>query len=217
MRKDLILLFSALSFTACLYEAMYHISEKDKKWIESYCQDDTILFRSGDDTDTMTISKKYVADSIIPLAESEASDTFSGNASLFFTLKHRGSVSAPSFLIVIKKYSNTLSLSIRINKRQFKVADTRHVKYSAKQIGRTLFKDIIHVDSTNSELYSYEESTPRSFSWSKSKGLLQYVYPNGETYTFYKRITHDSMSEPNDKQTRFDRLLDEIKEIIDEF
>ena len=216
MRKEFISLVCALSLTSCFYEAMYHISEKDKKWIEPYCQDDTILFRSGDDMDTMTIVEKDVADRIIPLVESEASDTFSGNASLFFTLKHRGSVSAPSFLIVIKKYSNTLSLSIRINKRQFKVAETRHVKYSAKQIGRTLFKDVISVDSTNSKLFSYDEYTPRSFSWSKSKGLLQYVYPNGETYTFYKRITHDSMSESNDKQTRFDRLLDEIKEIIDE-
>ena len=215
MRKDLILLFSALSFTACLYEAMYHISEKDKKWIEPYCQDDTILFRSGDDTDTMTISKKYVADSIIPLVESEASSIFYGTASLHFTLKHRGCVSDPSFLIAIKENSNTLSLSIRINKRQFEVADTRHVKYSAKQMGRSFFKDVIYVDSTNSELFSYDEYTPRSFSWSKSKGLFQYVYPNGETYTFYKRITHDSMSESNDKQTRFDRLLDEIKEIID--
>lgn len=85
MRKEFISLVCALSLTSCFYKAMYHISEKDKKWIESYCQDDTILFRSGDDTDTMTISKKYVADSIIPLAESEASDTFSGNASLFLS------------------------------------------------------------------------------------------------------------------------------------
>ena len=167
--------------------------------------------------DTMTIVEKGVADRIIPLVESEASSIFYGTASIDFTLKHKGRVIYPGWLIVVKESDNILSLSTRIDNRQFKVTDTRHIKYSAKQIGRTVFKDIIHVDSTNSELYSYEESTPRSFSWSKSKGLLQYVYPNGETYTFYKRITHDSMSESNDKQTRFDRLLDEIKEIIDEF
>ena len=217
MRKEFISLVCALSLTSCFYEAMYHISEKDKKWIEPYCQDDTILFRSGDDMDTMTIVEKGVADRIIPLVESEASSIFYGTASIDFTLKHKGRVIYPGWLIVVKESDNILSLSTRIDNRQFKVTDTRHIKYSAKQIGRTVFKDIIHVDSTNSELYSYEESTPRSFSWSKSKGLLQYVYPNGETYTFYKRITHDSMSESNDKQTRFDRLLDEIKEIIDEF
>ena len=217
MRKEFISLVCALSLTSCFYEAMYHISEKDKKWIEPYCQDDTILFRFGDDMDTMTIVGKGVADRIIPLVESEASSIFYGTASIDFTLKHKGRVIYPGWLIVVKESDNILSLSTRIDNRQFKVTDTRHVKYSAKQIGRTVFKDIIHVDSTNSELYSYEESTPRSFSWSKSKGLLQYVYPNGETYTFYKRITHDSMSESNDKQTRFDRLLDEIKEIIDEF
>ena len=217
MRKEFISLVCALSLTSCFYEAMYHISEKDKKWIEPYCQDDTILFRSGDDMDTMTIVEKGVADRIIPLVESEASSIFYGTASIDFTLKHKGRVIYPGWLIVVKESDNVLSLSTRIDNRQFKVTDTRHIKYSAKQIGRTVFKDIIHVDSTNSELYSYEESTPRSFSWSKSKGLLQYVYPNGETYTFYKRITHDSMSESNDKQTRFDRLLDEIKEIIDEF
>ena len=217
MRKEFISLVCALSLTSCFYEAMYHISEKDKKWIEPYCQDDTILFRSGDDMDTMVIVEKDVADRIIPLVESEASSIFYGTASIDFTLKHKGRVIYPGWLIVVKESDNILSLSTRIDNRQFKVTDTRHIKYSAKQIGRTVFKDIIHVDSTNSELYSYEESTPRSFSWSKSKGLLQYVYPNGETYTFYKRITHDSMSESNDKQTRFDRLLDEIKEIIDEF
>ena len=217
MRKIFISLLCALSLTSCFYKAMYHISEKDKKWIEPYCQDDTILFRSGDDMDTMVIVEKDVADRIIPLVESEASSIFYGTASIDFTLKHKGRVIYPGWLIVVKESDNILSLSTRIDNRQFKVTDTRHIKYSAKQIGRTVFKDIIHVDSTNSELYSYEESTPRSFSWSKSKGLLQYVYPNGETYTFYKRITHDSMSESNDKQTRFDRLLDEIKEIIDEF
>ena len=217
MRKEFISLVCALSLTSCFYEAMYHISEKDKKWIEPYCQDDTILFRSGDDMDTMVIVEKDVADRIIPLVESEASSIFYGTASIDFTLKHKGRVIYPGWLIVVKESDNVLSLSTRIDNRQFKVTDTRHIKYSAKQIGRTVFKDIIHVDSTNSELYSYEESPPRSFSWSKSKGLLQYVYPNGETYTFNKIITHDSMSESNDKQTRFDRLLDEIKEIIDEF
>ena len=215
MRKEFISLLCALSLTSCFYKAMYHISEKDKKWIEPYCQDDTILFRFGDDMDTMTIVGKGVADRIIPLVESEASSIFYGTASLHFTLKHRGCVSDPSFLIAIKENSNTLSFRIRINKRQFEVSDTRHVKYSAKQMGRTFFKDIIHVDSTNSELFSYDEYTPRSFSWSKSKGLIQYVYPNGDTYTFYKRITHESMSESNDEETRFERMLDEIKEITD--
>ena len=217
MRKEFISLLCALSLTSCFYKAMYHISEKDKKWIEPYCQDDTILFRSGDDMDTMTIVEKYVADRIIPLMRGEYDETYNGTTSLHFTVKHKSCVSDPSFLLAIKKNSNTLLLSIRINKRQFEVADTRHVKYSAKQMGRTFFKDVIYVDSTNSELFSYDEYTPKSFLWSKSKGLLQYTYPNGETYTLYKRITHDSMSEPNDKQTRFDRLLDEIKEIIDEF
>ena len=217
MRKEFISLVCALSLTSCFYKAMYHISEKDKKWIEPYCQDDTILFRFGDDMDTMTIVGKGVADRIIPLVESEASSIFYGTASLHFTLKHRGCVSDPSFLIAIKENSNTLSLSIRINKRQFKVAETRHVKYSAKQIGRTLFKDVISVDSTNSKLFSYDESTPKSFLWSKSKGLIQYVYPNGDTYTFYKRIPHDNAPKTNEEQTYIDKLLNDIKGIIDHF
>ena len=67
MRKEFISLVCALSLTSCFYEAMYHISEKDKKWIEPYCQDDTILFRSGDDMDTMIIVEKDVADRIYHL------------------------------------------------------------------------------------------------------------------------------------------------------
>ena len=69
MRKGFISLVCILSLTSCFYKAMYHISEKDKKWIESYCQDDTILFRFGDDMDTMIITKKYVADRILPIMQ----------------------------------------------------------------------------------------------------------------------------------------------------
>ena len=217
MRKEFISLLCALSLTSCFYKAMYHISEKDKKWIEPYCQDDTILFRSGDDMDTMTIVEKYVADRIIPLMRGEYDETYNGTTSLHFTVKHKSCVSAPGFLITIKYDKNTLSLSIRINKRQFKLYDTRHVKYSAKQIGRTLFKDVISVDSTNSKLFSYDESTPKSFLWSKSKGLIQYVYPNGDTYTFYKRIPHDNAPKTNEEQTYIDKLLNDIKGIIDHF
>ena len=177
MRKEFISLVCALSLTSCFYEAMYQISEKDKKWIEPYCQDDTILFRSGDDMDTMTIVEKGVADRIIPLVESEASSIFYGTASIDFTLKHKGRVIYPGWLIVVKESDNVLSLSTRIDNRQFKVTDTRHIKYSAKQIGRTVFKDIIHVDSTNSELYSYEESTPRSFSWSNQRDFSNMYIP----------------------------------------
>ena len=217
MRKEFISLVCALSLTSCFYKAMYHISEKDKKWIEPYCQDDTILFRSGDDMDTMTIVEKYVADRIIPLMRGEYDETYNGTTSLHFTVKHKSCVSDPGFLITIKYDKNTLSLSIRINKRQFKLYDTRHVKYSAKQIGRTLFKDVISVDSTNSKLFSYDESTPKSFLWSKSKGLIQYVYPNGDTYTFYKRIPHDNAPKTNEEQTYIDKLLNDIKGIIDHF
>ena len=217
MRKEFISLVCALSLTSCFYEAMYHISEKDKKWIEPYCQDVTILFRFGDDMDTMIITKKYVADRILPIMQKEYDETYNGTASLHFTLKHKGCISNPGFLITIKYDKNTLSLSIRINKRQFKLYDTRHVKYSAKQIGRTLFKDVISVDSTNSKLFSYDESTPKSFLWSKSKGLIQYVYPNGDTYTFYKRIPHDNAPKTNEEQTYIDKLLNDIKGIIDHF
>ena len=214
MKQALIyLLFSALALTSCL-KAMYHISKSDEKWLSTRNQGDIILFRSENEVDTMTIVKKSVADQILPIASAIGDTTFHGTGSLHFTLKHRGSTIS-GWVIVAKESDDRLRLSIRIGKRQFDVSDTRHVKYSAKQMGRTFFKDIIYVDSTNSELFSYDEYTPRSFSWSKLKGLLQYVYPNGETYTFYKIITHDSMSESNDKQTRFDRLLDEIKEIID--
>ena len=149
--------------------------------------------------------------------QKEYDETYNGTASLHFTLKHKGCISNPGFLITIKYDKNTLSLSIRINKRQFKLYDTRHVKYSAKQIGRTLFKDVISVDSTNSKLFSYDESTPKSFLWSKSKGLIQYVYPNGDTYTFYKRIPHDNAPKTNEEQTYIDKLLNDIKGIIDHF
>ena len=49
---------------------------------------------------------------------------------------------------------------------------------------------LIKVDDSNSELYTKEPFNTVYFIWSKSKGLLQYKYLNGDVYTFYKKLPY---------------------------
>ena len=59
---------------------------------------------------------------------------------------------------------------------------------SGKTKKMTVYTDVIKISDSNSSSYSVERIANEYFIWSKSKGLLQYKYLNGEVYTFYKKI-----------------------------
>ena len=164
---------------------MYHLSEDDKKWLGEYKEGDVLLFTSKFGVDTMTITERKVVDKILPFVENEGSDTFHANASINFTIKHSGS-EISGWLIIVKKDDSITSLHIRIGDRQYNLNDTKQVVFSKKVNITSTFDDVISIDVSNSELYTKSKFTPNYFIWSKSKGLIQYKYLNGETYSLYK-------------------------------
>ena len=52
------------------------------------------------------------------------------------------------------------------------------------------YDDVIRIDDSNSTLYSNTSLNTEYLHWSKSKGLLEYKYLNGEVYTFYKKLPY---------------------------
>ena len=189
MKKIITIIFCITTLTSCFYTAMYHLTGDDKKWLGAYTEGDVLLFTSEFGEDTMTIKKRKVVDKILPFVENESSDTFHANASINFTIKHSGS-EISGWLIIVKKDDNVTSLHIRIGDRQYNLDDTKHVVFSKKARTVSTLDDVISVSTKNSELYIKSKYTPDIFYWSKSKGLIQYQYQNGETYSFYKKLTN---------------------------
>ena len=122
---------------------------------------------------------------ILPFVENESSDTFHANASINFSINHSGS-EISGWLIIVKKDDSITTLHIRIGDRQFNLDDTKQVVFSKKARTVNTLDDVISIDVRNSELYIKSKFTPDYFLWSKSKGLIQYQYQNGETYSIYK-------------------------------
>ena len=168
---------------------MYHLTGDDKKWLGEYKEGDVLLFTSKFGVDTMTITERKVVDKILPFVENESSDTFHANASINFTIKHSGS-EISGWLIIVKKDDSITSLHIRIGDRQYNLDDTKHVVFSKKARTVSTIDDVISVGTKNSELYIKSNYTPDNFYWSKSKGLVQYKYQTGETYSLYKILSN---------------------------
>ena len=93
-------------------------------------------------------------------------------------------------MIIVKKDDSITTLHIRIGDRQYNLDDTKHVVFSKKARTVNTLDDVISIDVRNSELYIKSKFTPEKIVWSKSKGLIQYQYQSGETYSFYKKLTN---------------------------
>ena len=187
MKKIITIIFCITTLTSCFYTAIYHLTEDDKKWLGAYKEGDVLLFTSKFGVDTMTITERKVVDKILPFVENESSDTFHANASINFTINHSGS-EISGWLIIVKKDDSITTLHIRIGDRQYNLDDTKQVVFSKKARTVSTLDDVISIDVRNSELYIKSKFTPDYFLWSKSKGLLQYKFPDGETYSIYKKL-----------------------------
>ncbi|MGM9691501.1 MAG: hypothetical protein ACI3ZJ_11895 [Bacteroidaceae bacterium] len=187
MKHWLYILLTITLFTSCMYEAMYFLTDKDLEWMASYEQGDTVLFLSSNEIDTMTIDEITLYNDDNPWRENEGTSTFMGNSSFKYTIKHHGEMINGKFLIV-KEDSLKMSIAIRLYRRHMSLIDEKELQLCSRSIGGTQYDNLIEVNDSNSELYTKDPFNTEYFIWSKSKGLLQYKYLNGDVYTFYKKI-----------------------------
>ena len=187
MKHWLYILLTITLFTSCLYDAMYFLTDKDLEWMASYEQGDTVLFQSSNSIDTMTVDEITLYNDDNPWRENEGTSTFMGNSSFKYTIKHHGELVDGDFC-VLKEDSMRLSLYLNLRRRRRIVYDEKELQLCSQVIEGIQYDDLIKVDDSNSELYTKEPFNTEYFIWSKSKGLLQYKYLDGEVYTFYKKI-----------------------------
>lgn len=189
MKKILYTILGTFLLTSCLYDAMYFLTDKDLEWMAPYEKGDTILFQSSNGMDTMTIDEITLYNDDNPWRENEGTSTFMGNSSFMYTIRHSDEVIDGDFCI-IKEDSMRLSLYLNLRRRRRIVYDEKELQLCSQNIEEIQYDDLIKVDDSNSELYTKEPFNTVYFIWSKSKGLLQYKYLNGDVYTFYKKLPY---------------------------
>ena len=190
MKKNVCIFLIMTLLVSCMYEAMYFLTDKDLEWMASYEQGDTVLFLSSNEIDTMTIDEITLYNDDNPWRENEGTSTFMGNGSFKYTIRHSEEMIKGKFLI-LKEDSLKMSIALRLRRRHLPLRDEKELQLCSQVIEGIQYDDLIIVDDSNSELYTKEPFNTEYFIWSKSKGLLQYKYLNGDVYTFYKKIPRE--------------------------
>ena len=187
MKKNVCIFLIMTLFVSCMYEAMYFLTDKDLEWMASYEQGDTVLFLSSNGIDTMTIDEITLYNDDNPWRENEGTSVYRGNCFSEFTIRHSGEMIDGCFC-VIKKDSIRLGVYLDLRRRRFGIDDARELQFCNMNTIGVQCDDVIKIDDSNSTLYSNTPQNTEYVCWSKSKGLLQYKYLNGEVYTLYKKI-----------------------------
>ena len=87
-------------------------------------------------------------------------------------------------------YNDKTQIAIDFNKRFWDYHLLPKVKLKDVEVGDSVYHDCIIVDSLNSHVIRNSDLNCDYFVWSKSKGLIQYKYQNGETYSLYKILSN---------------------------
>ena len=189
MKKICIFLLCTFLMTSCVYWGMYHFSNDDLVWLSPYDEGDTILFRSEtDEMDTLIVNEKYVKDTYWPFMENEARNVMEAYGFLDIDLWH-DSQSFFSGISITKVKEGGLRVSLPFTRIK-KVPLESELKMQQKQIGEKKYTDVFVCTRTDSIFYSKNSPPVQFYLWSKSKGLLEYKYQNGEVYTFYKKLPY---------------------------
>jgi hypothetical protein len=171
---------------------MYHFSDEDLEWMSPYEVGDTILFRSSEGVDTMTVERIKVRDEYLPFMANEASTEMNALGSITNKVKHNGE-SLSNDLVIVKETADRLRVDFIFYFRSHsQYDDTKEgFPFHKVTISDVEYDDAIIIDDKNSKTNVKNTMACEYFIWSKSQGLLQYKYLNGEVYTFYKKIAQE--------------------------
>jgi len=192
MYKSVIITLVMCSFVSCTYNYVSLLSEKDLEWMEAYNDGDSVLFSAPDGrVDTMIVSRTV-------------SNT-PGKFGLYCFSDYRGQGIYENrilhndhqfecFFFIKKDYQNQAYLTLYFERRSLICDDLlddallRPCDTSQVVVKGYVYNDAIMMNDNNSSISQESENNCEYFIWSKSKGLLQYKYLNGEVYTFYKKL-----------------------------
>ncbi len=215
--KKIILLTTLLLLASCKYTGIYLLDEEELTWADAYEDSDVILFKSSNGTDTMYVNKSV--SNQVGLFGICIIDTYNGGASFDNVIIHNQD-SIKMFFMIIKSFDeNFVDFTSTFNSRyyttflQTRNADTPvplfGIKYGKLGTIKDLFSktytingvdynDLLIINDDNSNISMKSPNNCEYYIWSKSKGLIQYKYENGDVYDFYKKIPHGHVSNSKD-------------------
>ena len=187
--KNIPYILLTLLLSSCLYEEIHLFDSDDLMWLSPYEQGDTVLFRSEHHMDTMFVKEAYLYNSTSRFMRNEASSVFNANAGFECLLRHGNQLIRCRYGF-IKRKEDELSVYMHTHKR-FYAQNQKDVHFQKVCCNGKDYDDAIVVNSSNSDINDSGKSLNNEyFIYSKSKGLLEYKYLNGEVYTLYKKLPY---------------------------
>ena len=163
------LLFLFLCYL-CSYDEITHMSKDDMAWFDCYDINDSVFFKSNkSDVDTLYVTNIQIFNSLNPINDNpNATSEYIAIGYIDFSIMHDGQELSGMF--ECKKITQD-SLKISI------VLDERFAN-------NLMPKNIIRVSDENSSLSicNDQDNPIMGLGWSKSEGLLSYIFKDGMVY-----------------------------------
>ena len=192
-KKIVIVLLVLLSCAGVLFiwristwHAVFLFSKKDLEWLAPYHDGDMVFYTSPTGMDTMIVSRNlYNAPGLLGLY---CFSNFYAEGEYINTIYHNGN-RIDCELIIVKESDDYVNLMIDFDKR-FSEDELQVDETSTVIVKGRVYNDAIILNDGNSSITQETGTNCEYFIWSKSKGLLQYKYLDGEVYTFYKKLPY---------------------------
>ena len=183
------ILSTILLVSSCQYSAVYTLNNEDLSWMSPYKKGDTVLFVSSDKVDTMIVDEFILHNSPPSIVPNEGTSIYYANGKIENMFSHQG-IHFSSSLFVGKGGKDLVLVSISLNHRKWRTTYSTSPKMQKVSFAGLEYDDVIIVDENNSECSTESAYDCEYFIWSKSQGLIQYKYLDGDTYTFYKKLPY---------------------------
>lgn len=193
IKRLTILLFIITFFSSCIYKRIY-LTEDDLVWMTPYEQGDSILFRSGNDLDTLIIQEKTVYNEFGIISKRFEEHEAHGTAHYKGIIIHN--TEPLRFLYHIQRIkSSHLTTLFCFSERSCTIFVDDSTETHSMLVNNEVCRDIIKFDASDLEWAKYLISPYNCeyVLWSKTKGLVQYKYADndsikGKVYSLYKKL-----------------------------
>lgn len=180
-----VVLFIALQ-RCCMYDYITHLCPRERAWINHYNVGDTAYFISPKgDVDTMVIIKTGIYNSLNPFVDPwykyQLDGTYDACGHVDYYVRHRKD-SLYGYFLISKEFLNKLMLYPRFADRSGSDINLQNIQEETVTAGGITYPDALVFDDNFTELRDNPKYEIKSYTWSKSVGLVQYVFGDGTAY-----------------------------------
>ncbi|MBR1519618.1 MAG: hypothetical protein IJ635_00060 [Bacteroidaceae bacterium] len=187
--KAFSLVLSMFLVLSCQYSAVYTLNNEDLSWMSPYKKGDTVLFVSSDKVDTMIVDEFILHNSPPSIVPNEGTSIYYANGKIENIFFHQGGHFSSS-LYVGKEDKDLVLVNLSLNHRKWRTTYSTSPQMQKVSFAGYEYNDVIIANESNSECSLKSADNCEYFIWSKSQGLIQYKYLDGDTYTFYKKLPY---------------------------